>query len=88
MFKRFQSSDCSTSTPVKASIQRAIKSKLVESNPSLEDVIDELIPKKPPLTAYKVSAFLTLYCLDGKPLLFEERKLKRGRERRKALRTF
>ena len=72
MFKRFESSQCSTSTPVKASVQRKIISQLVESNPMLEDCIDEIIPKKPPLTAYKVTAFLTLYCLNNEPVLFEE----------------
>ncbi|GMI10275.1 hypothetical protein TrVE_jg104 [Triparma verrucosa] len=72
-FKRFQSSDCSTSTPVKASVQRYLKSSLVESNPLLAPHIDSLIPKKPPLTAYKVTSFLTLYTLNSLPILFETR---------------
>ncbi|KAL3783683.1 hypothetical protein HJC23_000092 [Cyclotella cryptica] len=48
MFKRFDpTNDVSTSTQVKASVQRGIKSEISHSHPSLtEEILDDLIPKK------------------------------------------
>jgi len=43
-------------------VQRAIKQKIIESNPKMEEHIDELLPKKPPLVEYKVTSHLKLYC--------------------------
>lgn len=64
MFKRFDASnDVSTSTQVKASVQRSIKAQILKSNPSIPDEqIDLLLPKKPPLIQYKVGPHLMLYC--------------------------
>lgn len=64
MFKKFDpSSDVSTSTQVKASVQRAIKSELIKFNPKLDDeLLDALMPKKHPLVQYKVGPHLMLYC--------------------------
>jgi len=67
MFKRFDpSNDISTSTQVKASVQRSIKTKILEAHPALvEETVDELLPKKPPLVQYKVGPHLMLYCRQG-----------------------
>jgi PUA domain protein len=73
MFKKFTSSDCSQSTQVKSSAQRAIKSKIVEHHPSLENLIDDILPKKPPLTQFKAGQHLTVYCRGNEPLFFEHR---------------
>ena len=64
MFRKFDpSKDVSTSTQVKASVQRAIKSQILDSNPLLtEEIVDELLPKKPPLVQCKVGPHLMLYC--------------------------
>jgi malignant T-cell-amplified sequence len=64
MFRKFDSStDVSTSTPVKSSVQRAIKAQLLQQHPHFtEDIMDELIPKKSSLIQYKVTAHLMLYC--------------------------
>lgn len=64
MFKTFDpTSDVSTSTQVKASVQRALKSQVAEAHPKLsEDVLDALIPKKTPLVQYKVGPHMMLYC--------------------------
>lgn len=64
MFKTFDSSkDCSTSTQVKASVQRGIRSQIQQAHPSLSDeILDELLPKKHPLVQYKVGPHLMLYC--------------------------
>lgn len=64
MFRTFDpDNDVSTSTQVKASVQRALKSQIMEANPALTDaMLDELIPKKPPLVQYKVGPHMMLYC--------------------------
>lgn len=64
MFRKFDpDNDVSTSTQVKASVQRALKSQILEANPRLTDeIIDELLPKKPPLVQYKVGPHMMLYC--------------------------
>lgn len=77
MFKRFNaSSDCSTSTQTKASVQRAIKNFICTSHPNLNpDDLEELLPKKPPLMQYKVTGgnHIVLYCQEDKPVFFESR---------------
>jgi PUA domain protein len=64
MFKKFDpSNDVSTSSQVKTSVQRALKSQLLEAHPALtEDIVEELLPKKSPLVQYKVGPHLMLYC--------------------------
>ncbi len=64
MFKRFDAStDISTSTQVKASVQRGIKASILDSHPAIDDeVLDIFLPKKPPLMQYKVGPHLMLYC--------------------------
>jgi malignant T-cell-amplified sequence len=64
MFKKFDSShDVSTSTPVKSSVQRAIKAQLLQQHPGLtEELLDGFIPKKSSLIQYKVTSHLLLYC--------------------------
>ncbi|KAL7533973.1 hypothetical protein ACHAXR_005560 [Thalassiosira sp. AJA248-18] len=81
MFKKFDpSNDVSTSTQVKTSVQRGIKSQISHSHPSLTDeIIDHLIPKKPPMVQYKIGPHLMLYCRqeDGsggdEPVFFQHR---------------
>lgn len=64
MFKTFDpTNDISTSTQVKASVQRGIKSQIKESHPAISDEeIEALLPKKPPLVQYKVGPHMMLYC--------------------------
>lgn len=64
MFKKFDpTSDISTSTQVKSSVQRALKNQLLEAHPGLtEEILEILIPKKNPLVQYKVGPHLMLYC--------------------------
>jgi len=64
MFKKFDpSNDVSTSTQVKASVQRHLKSKIMEAHTNItEEILEELIPKKSPLVQFKVGPHLMLYC--------------------------
>jgi len=75
MFKKFDpDNDVSTSTQVKSSVQRHIKQSINESHPALtEEILDVLIPKKPPLTQYKVGPHLMLYCRGEEPVFFQQR---------------
>mmetsp|Transcript_10436 Transcript_10436/g.15498 ORF Transcript_10436/g.15498 Transcript_10436/m.15498 type:complete len:188 (-) Transcript_10436:2221-2784(-) len=76
MFKRFSTSDCSTSTQIKSSAQRGIKAKIQETFPGLDEaMIDVLLPKKPPLVQYKATG-LTIFCTGGSenvPLFYQHR---------------
>jgi PUA domain protein len=66
MFKTFERSDVSTSTQVKASVQRAIKAQVGAANPGITDEeLDAILPKKPPLVQYKVGPHMMLYCKKG-----------------------
>ena len=66
MFKAFERSEVSTSTQVKASVQRGIKAKVAEANPNISsEDLDALLPKKPPLVQYKVGPHMMLYCKKG-----------------------
>lgn len=64
MFKRFDASkDCSTSTQVKTSVMRSLKSQLLDKHRNItEEMLEELFPKKHPLIQYKVGPHLMLYC--------------------------
>ena len=64
MFKSFDpDNDVSTSTQVKASVQRGIKSQILNAHPAVTDeILNELLPKKPPLVQYKIGPHLMLYC--------------------------
>eukprot|EP00934_Nitzschia_sp_Nitz4_P001607 Nitzschia sp. Nitz4//scaffold119_size111653//96856//97624//NITZ4_004211-RA/size111653-processed-gene-0.48-mRNA-1//-1//CDS//3329533899//1607//frame0 len=84
MFKSFDPlHDVSTSTQVKASVQRGLKSQILTANPDItEEQLDALIPKKHPLVQYKVGPFMMLYCRrlehedaspTDEPLFFQER---------------
>lgn len=84
MFKKFDpSNDVSTSTQVKSSIQRSLKSQILEQHPAItEELLEELLPKKSPLVQYKVGPHLMLYCRrieheervpTDEPVLFQHR---------------
>jgi len=54
MFKKFSASeDVAGRQNVKTSVQRGIKSKIVETFPKLEAFMDEIIPKKSQLSLVK-----------------------------------
>jgi PUA domain protein len=64
MFKKFDpSNDVSTSTSVKSSVQRGLKSQILKNHPNItEDVLEALLPKRNHLVQYKVGPHLMLYC--------------------------
>ncbi|MCJ1419048.1 hypothetical protein MMC32_005399 [Xylographa parallela] len=56
---------------VKSSVQRAIRTKIIETYPLLAPHIDELIPKKSQLDLLKLPDRVTLYALDNQPLFWQ-----------------
>ena len=63
MFKRLDRKNISTSTQVKTSVQRALKSQLLEKHPHItEEQLDALLPKKSPLVQYKLGSYTMIYC--------------------------
>ena len=74
MFRKFDpSEDISTSTAVKSSVQRHIKQSISDAHPALTPVLDELLPKKPPMVQYKVGPHLMLYYRGDEPVFFQQR---------------
>ncbi|KAI9795717.1 MAG: hypothetical protein M1825_001260 [Sarcosagium campestre] len=58
-------------TKVKSSVQRGIRSKVVETYPALSSVLDDIIPKKSQLDIVKLPDRVSLYTLNGHPLFFQ-----------------
>ncbi|CAG8451006.1 5598_t:CDS:2 [Diversispora eburnea] len=59
MFKKFNlKEDIATQSQVKSSVQRSIRSKILEQYKKLESVIEEVLPKKAPLVLVKWQALM------------------------------
>ena len=72
MFSNFKSkADIRSTTPVKSSAQRNIKTKVVELYPGLAPFVDEIIPKKSQLTLSKCEDRVSLYSVDNKVVFFQ-----------------
>lgn len=56
---------------MKSSVQRAIRSKILEQYPDLSPHIDDLIPKKSQLDLVKLPDRVSLYSLDNAPLFYQ-----------------
>ncbi|KAF2484431.1 hypothetical protein BDY17DRAFT_323283 [Neohortaea acidophila] len=56
---------------VKSSAQRAIRAKVLETYPLLAPYIDDILPKKEQLDLVKVPDRVSVYSLNGQPLLWQ-----------------
>jgi malignant T-cell-amplified sequence len=56
---------------VKSSVQRTIRTKVLEEYPALTPYIDTIMPKKSQLDLVKLPDRVSLYVLDGVPLFFQ-----------------
>ncbi|KAG1667647.1 hypothetical protein FOA52_004674 [Chlamydomonas sp. UWO 241] len=74
LFKKFSREEISSSSQVKASVARGIRSGVCEQYPWLEEtgVIDVLIPKKEPVVLGKMG-FVQVAFVNNVPLFFQER---------------
>lgn len=74
MFKKFESAESIVTTnQMKSSVQRAIRSKLVENYPNTEVYINEILPKKMNLKIVKCQDHIELISNDTEPLFFKKR---------------
>ncbi|KAL7415870.1 PUA domain-containing protein [Mrakia frigida] len=80
MFKKFHpKEDISSQVSIKTSVQRGIRSKILEQMPLLADgegseegsVLDSLWPKKEGLTLVKCREHISIFALNGEPLFFQ-----------------
>ena len=73
MFKRFSTEEVSSISKVKSSVARSIRARLIEAYPLLEEVIEEVMPKKTPLHAAKAPDNVMIYVVDGQGMCFTNR---------------
>jgi len=72
MFKKFSSSENISSTSLaKTSVIRNIRKSIIQSYPSFENRLDQLIPKKSPVYLTKCSGHITLLVVGGIVLFFQ-----------------
>ena len=74
-FKRYTPEEMvSTTSQCKSSVARSIRARLLQDFPAIEDVIDELMPKKSPTILAKAQNHLQLLLgPDGEVLFFQHR---------------
>lgn len=72
MFKKFTKDDVHTRTNLKSSVAKTLKAKLVQQFPKLEEHIDEIIPKKTPVSLFKCEDKIQLYVVDNQILFYQQ----------------
>ncbi|KAI9141678.1 malignant T cell-amplified sequence 1-like protein [Paraphysoderma sedebokerense] len=71
MFKKFnQREDVSSQSQLKSSVQRNIRTKLIEQFPKLEPFLDELMPKKVQIVIVKCKDHINLLSVNNEILFF------------------
>mmetsp|Transcript_49490 Transcript_49490/g.124439 ORF Transcript_49490/g.124439 Transcript_49490/m.124439 type:complete len:182 (-) Transcript_49490:39-584(-) len=73
MFKKFTIGDLTANTRVKSSIARGIRSKIEDQFPTLEPVLDEIMPKKAPMFIAKCHPHVSMIVVEGKVKFFQIR---------------
>lgn len=75
MFKKFDEKEQLVGVNnVKSSVQKAIRSKLTEQFPFIEDYLEQIIPKKDPLRIAKCHEHIEIVVTkDGDPVFFRQR---------------
>ena len=73
MFKKFDPAEAvSSRSQVKSSVVRGIRAALVEQYPLIEDVIDDILPKKD-ISMAKCQNHVNILCAAQEPLFFQQR---------------
>ena len=72
MFKKFDQSAVSSRSQVKSSVVRGIRAALIEQYPLIEDVIDDILPKKD-ISMAKCQNHVNILCAAQEPLFFQQR---------------
>ena len=58
---------------VKSSVGRAIRTAIIEQYPKIEDIIDDLLPKKESMVLAKCTNHIQLLVVKSEPLFFQQR---------------
>jgi len=71
MFKKFEAKDnISNTTIAKSSVVRAMRAKISELYPNVENYLDQILPKKDPLKMVKCHDHIELFCNQHGDILF------------------
>ncbi|XP_026194393.1 malignant T-cell-amplified sequence 1 homolog [Cyclospora cayetanensis] len=73
MMKKFGPEDISSQTIMKSSMQRAVRTQILQEYPRLEPVMEEIWPKKASPVLLKCQNHINIVALNGKPLFFQHR---------------
>ncbi|XP_003391993.1 PREDICTED: malignant T-cell-amplified sequence 1-like [Amphimedon queenslandica] len=74
MFKKFSHlEDVTGQNQAKSSVVRGIRSKVIEQYPSIEQYIDDILPKKEPVTVIKCRDHIELVSVQTDLLFFKQR---------------
>jgi len=74
MFKKFDAKESIGNTnQMKSSVQRGVRSKLIEKYPNIEDHMDAIMPKKATVKLIKCHDHIELIEVDGTVLFFQQR---------------
>ncbi|KAI8575489.1 hypothetical protein K450DRAFT_261451 [Umbelopsis ramanniana AG] len=72
MFKKFSfTENIAGQTQLKSSVQRGIRGKIIEQYPSLEPILDDLMPKKTPIVLVKGHEHLSFLSVNNQVLFFQ-----------------
>ena len=73
MFRKFTQEEISSQSQVKSSVGRGIRTSILELYPGLEDLIEEILPKKESMVLAKCPEHVSLLILNKKPVFFQVR---------------
>ena len=73
MFKKFEAKDIGNTNQMKSSVQRGIRSKLIERYPKIEEHIDTIMPKKAVVKLVKCHDHIELIEIDNEIVFFQQR---------------
>ncbi|CAI5950624.1 unnamed protein product [Closterium sp. NIES-64] len=73
MFKKFSNDEVAGQNQLKASVQRKIRQSIAEEYPSLDSVLEDLLPKKSPIVIAKCPNHVSIVVMNNVPLFFNVR---------------
>jgi len=73
MFKKFEAKDVGNTNQMKSSVQRGIRSKLIERYPKIEEHMEVIMPKKAVVKLIKCHDHIELIEVDNEILFFQQR---------------
>jgi len=73
MFKKFTSESISSQAQSKQSVQRGIRTAILQQYPLLEPFIEDILPKKEPIVLVKCKDHINVIAVNNVPLFYNER---------------